>query len=87
MNDELVQVASTNEEASAEALAGMLRSEGVPAVLHVLSPVPGVVEEVQVFVPASLAHRARWFINISQVTDAELQYAATGVLGEDEDAS
>lgn len=85
MSDDLVQVASTDEEASAEALAGMLRIEGVPAVVHVISPVPGIIEEVQVHVPASLAHRARWFMNTSQVTDAELRFAATGELGQEDD--
>ena len=85
MSDELVLVASTDEEASAEALAGMLRTEGVPAVVHVISPVPGVIEQVQVHVPASLAHRARWLINTSQVSDAELRFAATGELGQEEE--
>ena len=84
MSDDLVKVASRDEEASAEALAGMLRAEGVPAIIHVISPVPGLIEEVQVWVPASLAHRARWFINTSKVTGAELRFAATGELGQEE---
>jgi hypothetical protein len=84
MSDELVQISSTDEEASAEALAEMLRNEGVPAVVHVISPVPGIIEEVQVHVPGSLAHRARWFINTSKVSDAELRFAATGELSQDE---
>lgn len=84
MSDDLVQIASSDEEASAEALAGMLRTEGVPAIVHVVSPVPGMIEEVQVHVPASLAHRARWFINTSKVSEAELRFAATGELGHEE---
>ena len=83
MSDDLVQVASSDEEASAEALAGMLRAEGVPAVVHVVSPVPGIIEEVQVHVPASLVHRAKWFINTSKVSDEELRFAATGELADD----
>ncbi len=87
MSNDLVQVASSDEEASAEALAGMLRAEGVPAVIYVISPVPGLIKEVQLHVPASLAHRARWFINTSKVTDAELRFAATGELGQEEGES
>ena len=85
MSEKLVQVASTGEEASAEALAGMMRAEGVPVVIHAVSPVPGVIEEVQIHVPASLAHRARWLMNASRVSDEELRFAATGALGDDED--
>lgn len=80
MTEELVQVATTDEQVSAEALAGMLKAEGVPAVVRIISPVPGIIEEVQIHVPASLAHRARWLINSSKVTDAELNFVATGEL-------
>lgn len=85
MSEHLTQVATLEDEASAEALAGMLRNEGVPVEVRpvVLSPLPEVIHEVQVFVPSSLAHRARWFINTSKVTDAELRFAATGDLGEE----
>lgn len=86
MSEDLVQVASTDEEASAEALAGMLRAEGVPAIVHVISPVPGIIEEVQIHVPASLAHRARWLMNTAKVSDAELQFAATGELGKEDES-
>lgn len=83
MTEELTQVATTDEQASAEALAAMLEAEGVPAVVRTVSPVPGLIEEVQIHVPASLAHRARWFINSSKVTDEELRFAATGELEAD----
>lgn len=85
MTDELVQVSSSGDEASAETLACMLRTEGVPATVRVISPVPGVIEEVQVRVPVSLAHRAKWLIKASKVSDEELRFAATGELGEGED--
>ena len=83
MSEELTQVAAFADEASAEVLAGMLRSEGVPVEVRPVSPWPGLVDEVRVYVPTSLAHRARWFISSSKVTDAELKFAATGELGED----
>ena len=84
MAENLEQVASFETEASAEVFAGMLRSEGVPVEVRTISPLPGIVDEVQVHVPASLAHRARWFINSSKVTDEELCFAATGELGKEE---
>ena len=85
MSDGQLQIASCGEEASAEALAGMLRAGGVPAIVQVVSPVPGIVEEVQVHVPASLAHRARWLMSSSEVSEAELRFAATGELRGDGD--
>ena len=81
MADDLEQVATFEDEASAEILAGMLRSEGVPVEVRPISPMPGLIDEVQLFVPASLAHRARWLMNSSEVSDAELTFAATGDLG------
>ena len=84
MTDELTQVASLEDETSAEVLAGMLRSEGVPTEVRVISPLPGIVDEVRVYVPASLAHRAQWLMNSSTVTDEELRFAATGELRQGE---
>jgi hypothetical protein len=84
MTEDLTQVATFEDEASAEILAGMLRIEGVPTEVRPISPLPGIVDEVQVYVPTSLAHRARWFMNSSKVTDEELRFAATGELGQDE---
>ncbi len=66
--------------ASAEALAELLRKEGVPTEVITQSPVPGLVENVRVVVPSSLAHRARWILKSFEVTDAELTFAATGEL-------
>ena len=84
MKKELTQIATFEDEATAEVLAGMLRGEGVPTDVRPISPLPGLVDEVQVYVPTSLAHRAQWFINLSKVTDKELRFAATGQLGDDE---
>ena len=83
MAEELTQVATFDDEASAEVLAGMLRSEGVPTEVRPISPIPGIVDEVQVYVPTSLAHRARWLMKSSKVSDEELQFAATGEIGSD----
>jgi len=67
MPEILEQVAVFEDEASAEALAGMLRNEGVPVEVRATSPLPGLIEQVRVLVPGSLAHRARWLINSSEV--------------------
>jgi len=68
------------EELSARVLAGLLREEGVPVKVRVKSPLPGLANEVQLWVPSSLSHRARWIINTSQVSEEELNFAATGEL-------
>jgi hypothetical protein len=84
MTEGLTRVATFEDEASAEVLAGMLRSEGVPTEVRPISPLPGIIDEVQVHVATSLAHRARWLMKSSMVTDEELRFAATGELGQDE---
>lgn len=84
MTGDLTQVATFEDEASAEVFAGMLRSEGVPTEVRLVSPLPGIIDEVQVFVATSLAHRARWLMKSSKVTDEELRFAATGELGQEE---
>ncbi len=84
MAENLTQVAVFEDEASAEVLAGMLRSEGVPTEVRPISPLPGIIDEVQVYVPTSLAHRARWFMNSSKVTDEDLRFAATGEVAKED---
>ncbi len=68
------------DEASAEALAEMLRAEGVPTQVKTRSPVPGVVENVRILVPSNLAHRARFIAASTKVSDEELEKAAIGEL-------
>ena len=83
MTDEWQSFKVFDDEASAEALAGRLRVEGVPALVHRESPIPGI-EEFRVVVPADLAHRARWVLASAQPDDAEFEYLATGELGADD---
>jgi hypothetical protein len=84
MTEDLTQVATFEDEASAEIIAGMLRSEGVPTEVRTVSPLPGLIDEVQIYVATSLAHRAQQLMNSSKVTDEELRFAATGELRQDE---
>lgn len=74
------------DEITAEAFAGSLRAQGVPAEVVVQSHVPGLVNDVKVRVPTSLVHRARFLLNSPKPTDAELTFAATGELGIGEDS-
>jgi hypothetical protein len=84
MTDNLEQIATYEDEASAEIVAGMLRIEGVPVEVRPDSPLPGLVNKVKVLVPESLAHRARWLIKASAVSEVELNFAATGELSDPE---
>lgn len=63
---------------AAEIDAGYLRSQEVPARVEVLSDVPGLERGAQVWVDAALLHRARWLLKLGPVSDAELEYLATG---------
>jgi hypothetical protein len=65
---------------SAEVDAGYLRSESVAAKVEVISDFPGQDRGVQLWVDAALAHRARWLLKLSTVSDAELEFLATGKL-------
>jgi hypothetical protein len=65
---------------AAEADAGYLRSEMVAARVQVVSDIPGQSRGAQLMVDANLAHRARWLLKLGTVTEAELEYLATGNL-------
>jgi hypothetical protein len=65
---------------AAEADAGFLRSEMVAAKVEVVSDFPGQDRGARLWVDAALAHRARWLLKLSTVSDAELEYLATGKL-------
>ena len=86
MSEEWEELLTFDDQPSAEALAELLRNEGVPANVEVVSPVPGLVENIRLVVASSLAHRARWLIESQKLTDRELDFAATGELSPDRDA-
>jgi hypothetical protein len=65
---------------AAEADAGYLRSEMVAAKVEVTSDFPGQDRGAQLWVDAALAHRARWLLKLGTVSEAELEYLATGKL-------
>ena len=86
MFDTWEELLTFEHEASAETLAELLRREGVPAIVEVQSPVPGLVESVRLVVPGNLAHRARWLLNSPKLSDRELAYMATGKLPPEDEA-
>ena len=70
---------------AAEVDAGFLRSEGVAAKVEAMSDFPGQESGAQLWVDAALAHRARWLLKMSTVSEAELEYLATGKLPDPSD--
>ena len=70
------------DQASAEVRVGLLEQGGVPAKVITEGPLPGLEVGVHVFVPADLLHRAKWLSAQSRVSDAELEFLATGELNE-----
>jgi hypothetical protein len=85
MTDTWETIKSFDEEVSAQAFAGHLRAEDVPAEVVVQSDLPGLIVGVDVLVPTDFADRARIVLNSLQPTDAELVFAATGELGTGDD--
>jgi len=80
MSDTWQEFVSFSDAASAEAVAGLLRSEGVPTQVIADQPIPGLIQNVHLFVPSDLMHRAKWLTSQTQLTEAELVYLATGKL-------
>jgi len=65
----------------AERIVGLLESSGVPAYVDYGALGVGLDMKFSVYVAAKLAHRARWVMATApDVTDAELDYLATGKL-------
>jgi len=74
--------ATYGEAASAEVIAGLLRSENVPARIVSDEPMPGLAGGFCVMVPAAMLRRAEWVLSQAQLTEAELTFFATGELGD-----
>ena len=84
MTDDWETFAVFDDEASAEAVAGRLRLEGVPSQVQANVQLPGL-SVFRLMVPKDLAHRARRAMSLAETSDAELAFLATGKLG-DKDA-
>ena len=68
------------DETGAAALCGQLRAGECPAKFEARAMGSGLETEYTVFVPKSLAHRARWVAAQLPISDAELEFLATGRL-------
>jgi hypothetical protein len=70
------------DRGSADALCSWLEFEGVPCYVERAA----VETQFVVFVLRKLAHRARWIVAQLPLTDAELEFLATGKLpGQDDE--
>jgi hypothetical protein len=67
-------------ESAAEADAAYLRSQGVEAEVHASRDIPGTDRGARLMVDEDLEHRARWLLKLEPVSEAELEYLATGTL-------
>jgi hypothetical protein len=65
---------------SAVAAAAYLEQNGVPSLVASGSPNVDLSNSAFVLVPGHLAHRARWVWAQADLTEAELQFLATGKL-------
>ncbi len=67
---------------AAEIAAAVLRADSMAVRIESFGVVPGLEQGSQLMVPAPLLHRARWLLAQAKVSDAELDYLATGKLPE-----
>ena len=74
------EFAAYSDAASAEIVAGLLRSEGVPVEVVSDEPMPGLVQGFRLRVPVEMLHRARWVVSNADFTEEELAFLATGRL-------
>jgi hypothetical protein len=71
------------DENAALAVAGQLRTSECPAKVSPRKLASGLETEYQVFVPRSLAHRARWIAAQLPVSDEELEALAMRSVGKE----
>ncbi|MEM6581624.1 MAG: hypothetical protein AAF699_10150, partial [Pseudomonadota bacterium] len=67
----------------ADLAAEYLSREGVPADVRQGNLEGGVISNFEVWVSSELAHRARWVLANSEFEDEELDFLATGFIGDD----
>ena len=80
MADEWELCQTYSNRVAAETLSGKLEAEGVPTRIDATVLDRAIETGFCVMVPRILVHRARWVLAQLPVTDAELDYLATGKL-------
>ena len=86
MNQEWCEFAAYSDAASAEVVAGMLRSESVPVHIASDEPMPGLIRGFRILVPPEMLHRAKWIAAQAELSEGELTFFATGQLAGDDSA-
>ena len=84
-DDTWISVATFPDRATAEATLGLLTAATIPCYIASNEYVPGLGSEFSVRVPARLRHRADWVLESVRVSVGELDYLATGKLGDEPD--
>ena len=84
MSDQWRELAVYPDPASAEAVAGLLRSESIPARVRSDEPVPGLLKGCAVLVPAAMLSRAQTVCSQAQMSDEEWSQYAQDALAEEE---
>ena len=70
---------------SAQLIKGLLEAEDIVARIEPVGLVAGFPRAYRVLVDSRQAHRARWVLQPSDVTEGELAFLATGKLGGETD--
>lgn len=83
MRDGWLEVGSYSDAASAEVVAGLLRSENVPVHVAADEVVPGLIRDFRLLVPPALLARARSVLAQQQPSEEELAFLADTTEGEE----
>lgn len=86
MNDDWQELATYTDFPTAEFMIGLLGNESVPVRVLRIEPIPGLAQSIRISVPSEFLHRAKLIVADAEISDAELNYLATGNLGKDEGA-
>lgn len=79
MNESWLELAVYPDAASAEAVAGLLRSESIPVRIAADEPIPGLMHGSRVMVPSHLLQRAQSVMAQAQLSDEELAALAAAI--------
>ncbi len=72
MTDNWHEFATYPDMASAEMIAGLLRSENIPVCIASDQPIPGLAVEFKIMIPPDLMYRVQWILFQTQFSDEEL---------------
>ena len=84
-SDDTGFVREFDSQAAADLAKAMLDAAGVGSWLEVISLSAGVPSRFRLRVDSTMAHRASWVLEESDVTERELTYLATGELAPEDE--